>query len=78
MLLLASCQTSPRVTPSIGLDWPELPDPEGQVFYLNEAQSEIPGGIIVMCPEYWLALGRYIVDVERVREQVQILYGEGR
>lgn len=26
--------------------------------------------------EYWLALARYVVDVERVRKQVEALYGK--
>jgi hypothetical protein len=76
-LLLASCLTSPKPTlPSIGLDWPALPDPTGKVLYIDEETCGVAGGMVVMPLEYWLALGRYVVDVERVRKQVEILYGE--
>lgn len=36
----------------------------------------VPAGAVVMPLEYWLAFARYIVDVERVRKQVEALYGE--
>jgi len=41
-----------------------------------EEPCEIPAGAVVMPLEYWLALARYVVDVERVRKQVEALYGK--
>ena len=75
-LLSVSCQTSPKSIPEIpiNLDWPAPPDPKGKVIRLEEPRM-MPAGTVVMPLDYWLALSRYIVDAERVRKQVEVLYG---
>lgn len=75
LLLMTSCQTSPRTIPSIDIQWPAFPDPEGSVVYVPEEECDFPGGLVVMPLSYWLALGRYVVDVERVRKQIEAMYG---
>jgi len=45
------------------------------VVYVPEEECDFPGGLVVMPLSYWLALGRYVVDVERVRKQIEAMYG---
>jgi len=68
MLLWTSCKTwppapSPEQTPSVS--WPIFPDPTGQV-------EKLPDGRVAVTFDLWLALTRYAVDVEAVREVLDV------
>ena len=70
LVLLASCAAGPAVREIPGPAWPELPDPEGQVFYLQEA-VEVPAGAVVMPLSFYQALVEYIRGMETIRAEVE-------
>jgi len=60
MVALASCRTLPSADARPDLPviaWPAFPDPDGKVHRLDD-------GRVVMSTEYWLAITRYVIDVE--------------
>lgn len=44
---------------TVPVEWPTFPDPAGQV--------TLAEGVVSMPLDYWLAVARYAVEVERVR-----------
>lgn len=64
VLLWTCCTTSPVVGPSLPpLDWPTFPDPVGRV--------TLAGETVTMPLDYWLAVARYAVDADAVRQIVE-------
>ena len=76
---LTSCQTSPEnpapavnIPAPLAVSWPELPDPVGKV-------ARLPDGRVALPAEYWMALSKYIIDVEagiEIVEAYRALWGE--
>ena len=60
-LLFASCVTCPP-TVTTELDWPDFPDPTGEV--------TMEDGVVSMSLDYWMAIAAYAVAVQRVRDIV--------
>jgi len=61
LLLSVSCTTCPP-TVEVPLDWPDFPDPTGEV--------ELVDGVVTMSLDYWLEVAAYVVKVDRVRAVV--------
>ena len=62
-LLWTCCTTSPASLPLPPLDWPTFPDPVGRVTLVDET--------VTMPLDYWLAVARYAVDADAVRQIVE-------
>ena len=73
LALSMSCQTSPvnvveyRSRPLPDIVWPTLPDPKGVV--------KESGELVTMPQAYWLALARYVIDVEAGIDLVEAYRG---
>jgi hypothetical protein len=52
------------------VSWPDFPDPQGSVGRLSE-DTFVPAGVVVMKMDYWLALARYVVDVDAIKEIIE-------
>lgn len=69
-ILSTSCRTFPekiveyRNRPIPSVAWPTFPDPKGIV-------ARNADGTVVMPTEYWLAVTRYVIDVEAGIEKIE-------
>lgn len=60
-----SCMTYPvkPEPPRVDISWPSFPDPAGLITEKD--------GVVSMPADYWLAMARYIVDVEAAHEKYE-------
>jgi len=65
LLPLASCVHSPVPAAIIPVEWPEFPDPGDHVQLLAD-------GIVAMPLTYWIAIVTYVVEIQRIREIMEV------
>ncbi len=76
MLLWGCCTTSQvPASPLPAVNWPAYPDPQGNVGLLKE-DTIVPAGVVVMKLDYWLAIARYVVDVDAARKIIEAYRAE--
>ena len=64
-----SCQSSPRIAEKLPeVEFPTFPDPLGDV-------SQLEDGRVVMSLDYWLKIGRYVIETEAAIETVEAQRG---
>ena len=65
-ILSTSCRSLPEErTDPIKIEWPTPPHPAGQVW--------VKDGMVYMPLDYWLQLIEYIVDVDAIRQKIEII-----
>jgi hypothetical protein len=59
-----------RNRPMPVIDWPAFPDPTGHV--------KLADGVVSMSAEYWLAVTRYVIEVEAGIDTVEAYRATGK
>ncbi|MFW6313672.1 MAG: hypothetical protein ACOC2N_07295 [Spirochaetota bacterium] len=79
-LLSTSCETAPDPVepvppPTIDLDWPDFPDPDDAQLLETGETVTVDGSTVVVPLDWWLAMTDYVIEIRRVREQLESVYG---
>lgn len=80
--VFSGCKTTEPVKPTVRPSWPEFPNPKDSVTMMEAGTLFRPAGesqtykasipVVLMSLEYWLAVTAYQVDVEKVRNLLEL------